>query len=151
MAENVPTTAAAPAEKPKAKELGLGDVFGTNKQKEVDGVWMPGPAGMRFKIARAGNESFSKLSAQLLKPHRKLIRMGKMDDTLLTEISAEICARAILLDWEGVKDGGQAVQYSVAAAKERLIKYPDFADYITGLSQDVSSFQDDDSEAAAGN
>jgi hypothetical protein len=123
------------------------ELFATNKDKEEKGVWVKGPQGSEYLIARVGNTSFSKLSAELMRPHRKLIQMGKADDALLTDIAAEITSRTVLLDWKGVKDdAGKDVPYSQAAAKEYMVKYPDFADMISGFGQQISLFQDKEQE-----
>lgn len=126
-------------------------VFATNKTKEVEGVWQPGPGGSSYLIARAGNKAFTKLMGELAKPHRKLIEMGKADDDLLTDITAEAVSRTILLDWRGVTDDGKAVPYSQAECKRRLVEFPDFADMIAGLSKNMAAYQDEEKAAASGN
>ena len=118
-------------------------LFATNKEKEEKGVWVKGPEGAEFLVARAGNASFAKLAGDLMKPHRKLLQMGKADDKLITEIAAEITSRTILLDWKGVKDDeGKDVPYTQATAKQYLLDYSDFADLIAGFSQQISQYQD---------
>lgn len=125
--------------------------FATNKEKEEKGVWANGPDGSRFLIARAGNPIFLKLSGQLLKPYRKLIQMGRADDKVINEISAEVTSRTVLLGWEGVKDDGKEVPYSQEEAKRRLLEYTDFADFISGLAQTAALFQDQEQEEAVKN
>lgn len=126
-------------------------VFATNKIKEEEGVWFKGPEGSEYLVARQGNKAFTKLMGEVAKPHRKLIEMGKADDALLTEITAEVVSRTILLDWRGVADDGKAVPYSHAEAKKRLIDYPDFADMISGFSKTMAAYQDEEKAAALGN
>lgn len=125
--------------------------FGTNKTKEEQGVWQKGPDSSEFLVARAGNKNFMKLAGDLTKPYRKLIQMGKADDKVMTEISAEVTSRTILLGWRGVVDGGEEVPYSQAEAKRRLIEYSDFAEFIAGLAQTLAAYQDEEIEAATKN
>ncbi len=125
--------------------------FATNRTKEEEGVWFKGPEGSEYLVARQGNKSFNKLMAEVAKPHRKLIEMGKADEELVTEITAEVVSRTILLDWRGVTDDGKAVPYSHAEAKKRLIDYPDFADMIAGFSKSMAAYQDQERAAASGN
>ncbi len=125
--------------------------FATNKTKEEQGVWMKGPEGSEFLIARANNKNFMKLAGDLLKPYRKLIQMGRADDKVITEISAEVASRTVLLGWRGMKDGDVEVPYSQAEAKRRLVEYSDFADFVSGLAQTQAAFQDEESETAAKN
>lgn len=126
-------------------------MFVTNKTKEQEGVWQVGPDGSQFLIARAGNEKFSKLAGELLKPYRKLIQMGRADDKVIMPIIADVTARTVLLDWKGMKDGDVEVPYSTEEAKKRLLASTDFADFIAGLSQQVGAYQDEAQEAATKN
>lgn len=126
-------------------------VFATNKKKEEQGVWQPGPDGSEFLVARSGNPKFTKLAGDLFKPYRRLIQMGKADDKVLSELAAEVTARTILLNWRGLKDGEVEVPYSVEEAKKRLVESSDFADFIAGLSQQIAAYQDDAEEARLGN
>lgn len=126
-------------------------VFATNKRKEEEGVWVKGPDGAEFLIARAGNKNFTKLAGELMKPHRKLIQMGKADDALVAQLAAEVTSRTVLLNWRGVKEGDAEVPYTQEAACKMLIEYPDFADLISGFAQQISLFQDEQKEAATKN
>lgn len=131
--------------------MDLKKTFATNKEKEESGVWVDGIDGARFLIARQGNRNHTELAAKLMKPHRVLINMGKADDKAITEVAAEITARTILLDWEGVKAGGQEIKYSHEVAKRMLLEYGDFADYITALSKSMTLYQDDEKAAEVKN
>lgn len=125
--------------------------FATNKVKEEQGVWVKGPEGAEFLIARQGNKAFARLAGDLTKPHRKLIEMGKADDALIHDIAAEVTSRTVLLDWRGVKEDGKVLPYSPEAAKRLLIEVPDFADLIAGYSRSIALFQDEEKKAAEGN
>ena len=131
--------------------MDIAKAFATNPKKEVEGVWVQGPDGAEFLIARMGNESFKKLSQELAKPHRRLIQLGKLDDKVVQEITAEVMARTILLGWKGVKEGGKAIEYSPETAKRWLLAYKDFAEFISGTAATQSLYQDELDEAAAGN
>lgn len=131
--------------------MDIAKTFGTNKTKEEQGVWVDGPDGARFLVARQGNTAFRKLSAELAKPHRRLFQMGKVDDAIIKGITAEVIARTVLLDWKGVKAGEKELAYTPEIGKEMLLKHEDFADFITGISTTVSLFQDELDQAAAGN
>jgi hypothetical protein len=126
--------------------MDLKKTFATNKNKEVQGVWMPGPDGSSFRVARLGNENFTKLSGELMKPYRKLIQMGQADDKLLTQIAAEVTSRTILLDWKGVKDGGADVPYSTEAGQGAPLELPRFRGLHQRLSAQQSQYQDEAEE-----
>lgn len=125
--------------------------FATSEQKEEQGVWFKGPDKSEFLIARQGNRAFVKLSAELTKPHRRLIERGLADDALLEDIAAEVASRTILLGWRGVDAAGKEVPYSSAAAKAYLLKHKDFADFVAGCSRSAAAYRDEEQRAAAGN
>jgi hypothetical protein len=131
--------------------MDIGKTFGTNESKEEQGVWVKGPGKSEFLVARQGNKKFIKLSAEVTKPHRRLIEKGLADDSLLEDIAAEVTSRTVLLDWKGVEEDGKPLQYSNAAAKAYLLKYKDFADFIAGVSRSVQVYKDEEMKAAAGN
>lgn len=124
--------------------------FKTNKQKEVEGVWQPGPIG-RYLVARNNNPNYTKLVGELTKPYRKLIQIGRMDDKLLTSLICEAMSRTILLGWQGLIDDGKEVPYSQAEAKKRLEEDEDFREFVSLLSQQMSVYQDEEREAATKN
>ena len=130
----------------------IAKAFGTSKAKEEQGVWFSGPKGQRYLIARQGNDAFTKLAGILTKPHRRLIEKGLADPELLRDITAEVTAKTLLLDWDGVKDDdGRALPYTWQIGKAYLLKYKDFADFVAGCSTSVASYQDEEQKAAAGN
>lgn len=131
--------------------MDIAKAFATNAKKENEGVWIPGPDGAEFLIARMGNENFKKLSTELAKPHRRLIQLNRLDDKIVQEITAEVMARTILLGWKGVKEAGKPVEYSPETAKRWLLAYKDFAEFISGVAATQSLYQDELEEAAAGN
>lgn len=125
--------------------------FATNAKKENEGVWVPGPDGAEFLIARLGNDHFKKLSTELAKPHRRLLQLGKLDEKVVQEITAEVTARTILLGWKNVKEGGKPVEYSPETAKRWLLAYKDFAEFVSSVAGTQAVYQDELDEAAAGN
>jgi hypothetical protein len=125
--------------------MNLRKTFGTNKEKEESGVWVDGPDGTRFLIARANNPAHTRLSAKLMKPQRTLLQLGQADDKVLLKIAAEITSRTILLDWKGVKaDDGTAIPYTVDAAAKLLLELPDFADWVVAQSKTMALYQDEE-------
>lgn len=131
--------------------MDLKKVFATNPKKEVDGVWVDGPEKSRFLIARANNKNAAALMTKLMRPHRTMARNGKLDDAILDDLVAQVTSKHILLDWENVKEGDKEVAYTPEAARAMLKAYPDFADFIGGMAQNVALFQDEEEAAQAKN
>lgn len=130
----------------------IAKAFGTSKAKEEQGVWFSGPKGQRYLIARQGNDAFTKLAGILTKPHRRLIEKGLADPELLRDITAEVTAKTLLLDWDEVKgEDGKPLPYTWQIGKAMLVEFKDFADFVAGCSTSVASYQDEEQRAAAGN
>ncbi len=81
------------------------EVFDTNPDEEVSGIWIDyGP--FKFLIARAGgaNRAFASTIERKMRPHRAAVASGAMDEKVAERLLAEAYADSILLKWEGVTD-----------------------------------------------
>lgn len=126
--------------------------FGTNRDKEAEGVWFPLDAETRVKVARAGNKHFNELARKLGRPHQTLRRVNpEAAAKVFEKIAFEVLSKTILLDWENLKDNGVLVPYSPAKAAEMLEAYPDFFEVITTFSNELKAFQDEDEAAVQKN
>lgn len=125
--------------------------FSTNKKKEEEGVWVEGPDGAKFLIARMGNKRAVKLAERLMRPHRAAQRKGNLDDKVLTSVTYQVMADTILLDWKGVKIGGKEEPYSPELGKRLFNEIPDFADFVSDYAQQMKQYQDDEEEATTKN
>lgn len=126
-------------------------MFGTNKKKEEEGVWVRAGDGAEFKIARANNTVAMKMSTELMRPYRHLQRINKVPKDVQEEVGLEVLSQAILLDWKGVKEGDVEIPFSPEAAKRLFKAYPDFADFVAGYAQEHTVFQDEEAKARQGN
>ena len=129
--------------------MNLAKIFATNKTKESEGVWVDGPEGTRFKIARMGNPQYTAMLQRLLTPHRVALRQGRMDDTVLTKITHEVMAHTILLDWEHVDldEQNKDVAYTPGIGKQCLADWPDFADFVSGQAQSFANYAQEEEKA----
>lgn len=100
--------------------MSLYEKFGTNKQKEVDGVWLEygqnaDGTKIRFLVARAGgrNQQFEKVADFVYKPVRRRIKMEDIEPSELRVLTQQIFARAVVKDWSGVRDReGNELQFN---------------------------------------
>ncbi|CTQ45771.1 hypothetical protein [Roseibium aggregatum] len=125
--------------------------FRTNKEAEIEGAWVDIGDGCKVKVARANNSEYTKKMQKLSKPHAAQARAGNLGEELATEILCEAMAETILLDWEGLKDGGKVVPYSTNAAFEILRDVPDFRSFIFDLASEAAVFRNEINEDAKGN
>jgi hypothetical protein len=81
--------------------MSLYKMFQTDKAAEQEGIIVD-YGEERFRIARAGgaNSQFKKIFAQKIKPYRRQIDNGTMDDAVANRLMAESYADAVVIGWE---------------------------------------------------
>lgn len=80
-------------------------------------------------------------------------RSGNPIFSELLRITAELLHEEILLDWDGLTDGGKPVKYDADLAKEWLTnpEYQDFAEAVAWASKVVANGNDRTAEEVEGN
>jgi hypothetical protein len=125
--------------------------FATNKKKEEEGVWVEGPDGAQFLIARMGNKRAQKLADRLMRPHRSAQRKGSLADDVLVSVTRKVMAEAILLDWKGVKIDAKITPYTPELGLRLFEEIPDFVEFISDYAQQMKQYQDDEEVATEKN
>lgn len=122
---------------------------------EDDGVWttVDAASGCRLKIARIGNRRYREAMARRLKPYRRALRAGTLDDQVTERITADVLAETVLLDWQGLQRNGAPVGYSRETAAMVLADpaYKDFRDLVVELASDQEAYRERDLEDAEKN
>ncbi len=129
--------------------------FKADTALEDEGVWttVDAASGCRLKIARIGNRRYREAMARRLKPYRRALRAGTLDEQVTEKITAEVLAETVLLDWQALERHGSPVAYSVAAAAAILADpaYKDFRDLVVELAGDQEAYRERDIEDAEKN
>lgn len=129
--------------------------FKADTTLEDEGVWVPidTDGGAELKVARIGNRRYRETMARRLKPYRRAIRAGTLDDSVTERITAEVLAETVLLDWRGLERDGQNLPYSASTAAELLkdAGYKDFRDLIVEMASDLENYRERDLEEAEKN
>lgn len=129
--------------------------FKADTALEDEGVWttVDAASGCRLKIARIGNRRYREAMARRLKPYRRALRAGTLDDQVTERITAEVLAETVLLDWRGLECSGVAVVYGREAAAAILADpaYKDFRDLVVELASDQEAYRERDLEDAEKN
>ena len=123
---------------------GLEDYVTDKSLESEDGVWVVFPEGRKFRILRAGgsNSKYSRAMQQKLKPHRRQIDNGTLDNAVAEDLLMDVYVRHIIKDWEGIHDAeGKTIPYSPEVAKEFFEAVPDLFDDIQRLAQAMQTFQ----------
>ena len=124
----------------------LRKTYGTNKSKELDGVWEDIGDGIRVKVARIGNSKYQKTFNRISKPHRKALRRGTLKEDIAEKLMIDCMVDAVLLDWENVELDGQVIPYSKENATKILTEFKDFRDTINDYANDMAIFMEEDAE-----
>jgi len=112
-----------------------------DKKKETEGAWFEVDKDTKLLIARANNKKYLECFRKLQKPYLSKIRRGTIDNAKYEQWQREAHANCILLGWEGLKENGVPLEYSVAKAIEIFEEIPDFLDTVMLLSQDMASYK----------
>lgn len=78
-------------------------VFGTDAKKEIDGVFVEYPGGIRVKLARAGgrNERYARAHEIYMRPHRQAAKIpGGLSDKVQRDVIAKVYLDAVILSFE---------------------------------------------------
>ena len=127
--------------------------FETDKQLEVDGVWVDigDDDGTQLLVARIGNDNYNRLIRTKLKPYRNLLQRNAMPEPTQEKILTEVLAETILLDWKNLKYNGKKVAYSPARACELLMGIPDFRELVMEIANSMETYRVIEKEADAKN
>jgi len=119
-------------------------LYGTNKEKESDGAFVPIGGGVEVKVKRAGasNKDFAFDQAKMLRPFSKQISTGTIDTDVLVGINISLFARHIITDWKGITEDGKPVKFSKEKFVEYAKEYPDFFNEIFSAAHDMQNFKD---------
>ena len=115
--------------------------FATDKNLENEGIWEDLGGGARIKVARSGNENYTKRFSELMKPHRRAIKRNTMSDKKAEKILIKVLAETILVDWEGIMEDGVEIAYSVENAIRILTEYKDFRDIVIDVSEAMENYK----------
>jgi len=120
--------------------MSLYDVYKTDAAKERDqGIEMDLPGGAKMWLRRAGgaNTKFDKVMDAVMKPYRRQIQQGTLEEGKAEELEATVYARAVIIDWEGVTDESGNV---LDCTEENIVKvFTDLSDLFIDVKQQASN------------
>jgi len=125
--------------------------FGTSRELELNGVWVDIGDGARVLVARIGNTRYTEYFQKRMRPHVKALRTKTLSDAVAEEILIDVMSNTILLGWEGIFEGDQALPYSVANAKRLLQELPDFRKVINEIADEMEAYKAVELEEGAKN
>lgn len=118
------------------------DSYSVDDKLSVEGKWVPISATAKLRIARLNNEPYREFIRKKLKPYKSAMRAGSLDDSLMTEVVIQAMARHILLDWEGLKESGAELKYSLETCERILRDKEQFRELVAALANDADLFRE---------
>lgn len=129
--------------------------FGTSKDAEQgEGVWLNYGQLGKLRIHRAGgnNQRFKNYTRVKLAPYTRQIAAGTMDEKVSRELTADIYAKTIIQEWEGIRGrDGKLLEFTYDNCVQLLLDLPDFFDDVQKAAQDVATFREAVVEDIKGN
>jgi len=130
----------------------LFQTFGTSKEKEEDGIYIPmgintDGTEIKFKIVRSGptNKEYQKLLNKLTTPYESMIRTDTLPKEVELEIYMELFLKTILKGWENVYDvNNVAYEYNYMNAKKLMLDLPELYSELVRKSNTIKLFLLDD-------
>jgi hypothetical protein len=134
-------------------------MFKTNKETEVNGIWIeysPNSDGSipRFKISRLSsrNRKYARILEQETKPHRRAIELGAMKDDDAENIMVKVFCKSVLLDWENIQEeDGSSIPFTENNAFKLFSDLPDLYDDLNAKARSATLFKDAVMDSEAGN
>lgn len=130
--------------------------FKADRTAEDEGVWVAldgDDSGARVKLARIGNRRYREAMQRRMKPFRRALRAGTLEEATAERVTAEVLAETVLLDWQDLALDGAALAYSPDRARELLLDpaLRDFRDLIVEMATDIELYRQQDQEEAEKN
>jgi hypothetical protein len=100
--------------------------FATDEKKEVDGIDITLAPGVGFRVARVGNDRYTARMVEEMDKHaEELAKKTPASVELDKELTLQVRAETILMDFWGMSYQGEPCPYSVENAK-KLLRVKDF-------------------------
>lgn len=135
----------------------LYDRYGTSKDMEENGVWVPFGEGTELLLARIKSQRSLTAKRAAEKPYREVLRtaarLGKeVADDIQSRIALDWLVSGVVLDWKEVSDrNGNMVTFSPDNAREIFGDLPDFLDEVVSAASNQSTYQDNADKDSVGN
>lgn len=124
--------------------MNLYDMFKTDEKHESNGIELD-YGDCQIRIARAGgsNKKYGDLLSKRLKPYRRQMDTGTMDNTVAEKILAEVYAETVIIGWTNVKDReGNVMKFTKENCVKLLLDLPELFRDIQEQASKVANFRE---------
>ena len=109
------------------------------KKYSDDGVWKE-YEGARLKIGRTASSDYMSATEALDRPYKRQIDKGTLSAKKRRDLNIRAIARAVLVDWDGVGEAGEALPYSEELGVKALSNDPDLLEFVIDISIENSNY-----------
>jgi hypothetical protein len=126
-------------------------MFQTDAAVETAGIDLDyGDFAIRIARAGGGNQKYIKLLGERMKPHRRKIENGTLDNAAAERLLAEVYADSVIVGWTHVTDAdGKPMEFTRAACVKLLLDLPELFRDIQDQAGRVANFRKAEIEADA--
>lgn len=113
------------------------------KVEALEGIVLNyGPFNIRVARAGGANAKFRTVLTDRLRPYRKQMEMGSMDDDVAQKLLAEVYADSVILGWEGVTNAeGKILPFTRDNVIKVLLDLPDLFKDVQEQASLLSNFK----------
>lgn len=115
--------------------------FATDAVLVEEGAWFDIGDGARLRIARAGNRRFREQLRVLADGRERRMARGLLSEDEALDIYVAALARAVLVDWEGMTEHGEALAYAPEKAEALLREMPALRNLVEDCAGDIEAFR----------
>ena len=122
------------------------ELFKTDEDIENKGVSL-NYGNFKIVVARAGgsNKKYLNLLEAKLRPYRRQIQTGTLDQETDVRVLAEVYAETVVLGWEGVtNEDGESIPFTKPNIIKLLTELPDLFADLRAQANNVSLFRSED-------
>lgn len=115
-----------------------------DETKETEGVWVDVDANTKLLIGSAKGLVYRKALREALRTRIDELQGKPLEEEEIEDITTRVMAEHLLLDWEGLTEGGEEVEYSAEKSVEILTDsaYRQFKEFVASKADDISLFRD---------
>jgi hypothetical protein len=122
-------------------------MFATDKDAELNGVWIDLAEDASFRVKRFGGRNANRikqLQLRYLRPYAKQIEKGILDPDKERGLYVLIFVESCMVDWKGVLDeNDKEIEYSKENAMNLFKTLPDLFDFLVSESLSDDSYKED--------
>jgi len=115
----------------------------TDEAKAEEGIKVPLSKDCWIQVRRKGCGTFQKCYERNQKPYAIQIRKKQLDDETASRILWESVAEGLIVGWDGFKEDGKPLKFSVENAKRFLCddSFAELRDIVLDAAGDLDSFR----------